>query len=113
MKARTVAARSVGNFVFSLTDHAANGFFNPFEWVPVVASAFAVGLLFVTLVTRVSRHFADLCSMILLFEAIVGIWSFFLHAKLNLAGPPRAFDNFIYGASPMARFYFQISWCSA
>src|SRR5262249_33439532 len=25
-----------GNFVFSLTDHAQNAFFNPIEWVPVV-----------------------------------------------------------------------------
>ena len=31
----------VGNFVFSLTDHAQNGFFHPIEWVPVVSSALA------------------------------------------------------------------------
>jgi hypothetical protein len=35
----------VENFVFSLADHAGNGFFNPLEWVPVVASAMAVGFL--------------------------------------------------------------------
>lgn len=33
----------VGNFVFSLTDHAMNGFFNAVEWIPVVSSAFAIG----------------------------------------------------------------------
>ncbi len=44
----------VGNFVFSLADHAENGFFHPLEWVPVVASAFAVGFLAVPLVMRVS-----------------------------------------------------------
>jgi hypothetical protein len=37
----------IGNFVFSLTDHAANGFFNPFEWLPVVSSACAIGFLLV------------------------------------------------------------------
>src|SRR5580765_4792479 len=31
----------VGNFVFSLTDHAMNGFFYRAEWIPVVSSAFA------------------------------------------------------------------------
>src|SRR5262249_36900406 len=40
----------VGNFVFSVTDHAQNGFFNPAEWVPVVSSACAIGCLLVPLV---------------------------------------------------------------
>ena len=42
----------VGNFVFSLTDHAQNGFFNPLEWIPVVSSALAVGFLLVPFVVR-------------------------------------------------------------
>jgi hypothetical protein len=96
-----------GNFVFTLTDHAADGFFNPFEWVPVIASAIAVGFLLVPLVAEVSRRFIDLCAVILLLEAIVGVWGFILHAKLNLQGPSiHAFDNFIYGASPMAPLLF-------
>src|SRR5262249_57853909 len=33
----------VGNFVFSLTDHAQNAFFHPAEWIPVVARACANG----------------------------------------------------------------------
>src|SRR5262249_55214900 len=33
----------VGNFIFSLADHAQNGFFHETEWLPVAASAFAVG----------------------------------------------------------------------
>src|SRR5262249_11500877 len=37
----------VGNFVFSLSDHAQNGFFNPLEWLPVATSALAVGFLLV------------------------------------------------------------------
>jgi hypothetical protein len=31
-----------GNFIFSLTDHATNGFFQPIEWLPVASRAFAV-----------------------------------------------------------------------
>jgi hypothetical protein len=97
----------VGNFVFSLADHAGNGFFNRLEWVPVFASALAVGFLTVPLVKQVSRRFVDLCGAVLLFESIIGIWGFFLHAKGNLVGPSvHAWDNFIYGAPPMAPLLF-------
>lgn len=97
----------IGNFIFSLADHAANGFFNPFEWVPVVASALAVGFLTVPLVMNVSRRFIDLCGLVLLMEAAVGVWGFLLHAKGNLMGPSiHAFDNFVYGAPPMAPLLF-------
>jgi hypothetical protein len=97
----------IGNFIFSLADHAENGFFFPLEWVPVVASAIAVGFLAVPLIMRISRQFIDLCAAILLLEAGVGLWGFILHASANLKGPSvRAFDNFIYGAPPMAPLLF-------
>jgi hypothetical protein len=97
----------VGNFIFSLADHAGNGFFNPFEWVPVVASAIAIGFIAVPLVMRVSRPYIDLCAVILLLEAGVGLWGFILHSAGNLRGPSvHAFDNFIYGAPPMAPLLF-------
>ena len=87
-----------------LADHAGNGFFNSLEWVPVVASAIAVGFLTVSLVLRASRQYIDLCAAILLLEAGMGLWGFVLHAEGNLRGPSvYAFDNFIYGAPPMAR----------
>ena len=54
-----------GNFVFSLADHAANGFFRSVEWIPVVASAIAVGFLIAPLLMRVTRPFIDLCATIL------------------------------------------------
>ncbi len=97
----------IGNFIFSLSDHAGNGFFNSLEWVPVVASAIAVGFLSVALLTRVSRSFIHLCAAVLLGEAVVGVWGFVLHAEGNLRGPSiHAFDNFIYGAAPMAPLLF-------
>lgn len=97
----------VGNFVFSLSDHAENGFFRPVEWVPVVASALAVGFLFTPLLIRVSRTFFSLCALMLLGEAAVGVWGFILHAAHNLHGPSvHPFDNFIYGAPPMAPLLF-------
>jgi len=97
----------IGNFVFSLADHAANGFYFSLEWVPVVASAVAVGFLAVPLLTRVSRVFIDACAAVLLLEAAVGLWGFFLHTSANLQGPSiHGFDNFVYGAPPMAPLLF-------
>jgi hypothetical protein len=96
-----------GNFVFSLTDHAQNGFYRSVEWVPVVASAFAVGFLAVPLVMPVSKRSIELSAAILMLEAVVGVWGFLLHASSNLRGPSiHMFDNFIYGAAPIAPLLF-------
>ena len=97
----------VGNFIFSLTDHAGNGFFDRLEWVPVVASSIAVGFLVTPLMVRVSKSLLALCAAVLLLEAGVGVWGFVLHAQRNLAGPSiHAFENFIYGAPPLAPLLF-------
>ena len=97
----------LGNFVFSLSDHAENGFYNHLEWVPVIASAAAVGFLAVPLLVKISRNFIYLSGAILLLEAAVGVWGFALHALANLGGPSiHPFDNFVYGAPPMAPLLF-------
>ncbi|HEX8816993.1 MAG TPA: hypothetical protein VF753_15965 [Terriglobales bacterium] len=97
----------VGNFIFSLADHASNGFFFSAEWVPVAASAIAIGFLAAPLLMPVSRTFIALCAVVLVLEAFVGLWGFTLHALANLRGPSvHAFDNFIYGAPPMAPLLF-------
>jgi hypothetical protein len=97
----------IGNFVFSLTDHAGNAFFDRLAWIPVVASAIAVGFLVTPLLVWVSKGFLALCAAVLLLEAGVGVWGFVLHAQRNLAGPSiHAFDNFIYGAPPLAPLLF-------
>ena len=82
-------------------------FFSPLEWVPVVASAIAVGFLAVPLLMRVSRRsliFAPLCSC----------WKRAWACGDSCCTPPpickgrpmHAFDNFIYGAPPMAPLLF-------
>jgi hypothetical protein len=97
----------IGNFVFSVADHAQNGFYYPLEWVPVTASAIGIGFLAVPLLTRVSRVFVELCAAVLLLEAAVGLWGFILHTDANLHGPSvHAFDNFVNGAPPMAPLLF-------
>jgi len=97
----------VGNFVFSLADHAGNGFYFAVEWVPVAASAIAIGFLCVPLVMRVSRVFVDVSAAVLILDAGVGLWGFVLHTMSNLRGPSvHPFDNFVYGAPPMAPLLF-------
>lgn len=97
----------IGNFVFSLVDHAGNGFFDHREWAPVWASAFAVGFLAAALTFKVSGGFLRLCSGVLLVQAGIGIWGFWLHAAHNLRGPSiHSFRNFVYGAPPLAPLLF-------
>lgn len=77
------------------------------EWVPVAASAVAIGFLCVPLLMRVSRLFIDISMAVLVFEAGVGLWGFVLHTMGNLQGPSiDPFDNFMYGAPPMAPLLF-------
>jgi hypothetical protein len=96
-----------GNFVFSLTDHAQNGFFHWTEWIPVVSSAFAVGFLTAPFFTPVTKRFLLACAVVLGIQAAVGVLGFVLHSAANLQGPaPRMWTNFIFGAPPLAPLLF-------
>lgn len=97
----------LGNFVLSLTDHAGNGFFSKTEWIPVVSSAFAVGFLVLPILQRVRPRFLDLCLLVLLVQAFVGILGFWLHFHANVFVPGHTLlDKFINGAPPMAPLLF-------
>jgi len=97
----------VGNFAFSVTDHAVNGFFRPIEWLPVASSAFAVSFLLVPLLVKVERQYLLLCAAILILQAIVGVLGFGLHLLADLEGPSsRMFENIVHGAPPFAPLLF-------
>ena len=97
----------VGNFVFSLTDHAQNDFYHWTEWIPVASSGVAVGFLTAIFVTPVTRPFLWLCAGILLIQALVGVFGFALHTIANLEGTaPTLRENFIFGAPPLAPLLF-------
>lgn len=96
-----------GNFVFSLTDHATNGFFRPVEWLPVASSAFAVSFLLVPFLVRVGRRYLALCAGVLALQALVGLAGFLLHAAADVRGPsPSSFENVVHGAPPFAPLLF-------
>ncbi len=97
----------VGNFVFSLTDHAQIGFFHGEEWIPVISSAFAVGFLAVPFLVKVDRRFLGLCAVVLLAQAVVGLLGFYYHLRADLHGPSRnLLHNIIDGAPLMAPLLF-------
>ncbi|HUY32504.1 MAG TPA: hypothetical protein VMV69_06955 [Pirellulales bacterium] len=97
----------IGNFIFSLADHAQNGFFHPEEWIAVAASALAIGFLAVPFAMRVERVFLGWTVAVMLVEMVVGLVGFYLHSEANLDGPSSSlFDNFVYGAPAMAPLLF-------
>ncbi len=96
-----------GNFVLSLTDHASNGFFARTEWIPVISSAFAIGFLIVPLILRVTQRFLDLCLLVMIMQALVGILGFWFHIQANLIEPGHSlWEKLVNGAPPMAPLLF-------
>ncbi|HYJ48164.1 MAG TPA: hypothetical protein VEV81_16245 [Pyrinomonadaceae bacterium] len=96
-----------GNFVFSLTDHATNGFFRAVEWLPVVTSAFAISFLLAPFLVRVTRRYLLLCALVLFLQAFVGVLGFFYHTAADIEGPSSsAFENIVHGAPPLAPLLF-------
>jgi len=96
-----------GNFIFSLTDHAQNGFYHWTEWIPVASSAFAVGFLASPFFTPVGRRFLQICGLVLLVQAGVGLLGFYLHTAANLGGSSAlGLDDIIDGAPPLAPLLF-------
>lgn len=96
-----------GNFVLSLTDHASNGFFMQTEWIPVISSAFATGFLIVPLLMKVTRRFLDLCLVVMILQALVGVLGFWFHLQANLIEPGHTlWEKLVNGAPPMAPLLF-------
>ena len=96
-----------GNFVLSLTDHASNGFFARTEWIPVISSALATGFLLVPIIMNVSRKYLDLCLVILLLQALVGLLGFWFHLEANLLQPGHnLWERLVNGAPPLAPMLF-------
>lgn len=97
----------LGNFVLSLTDHASNGFFAKTEWIPVISSAFATGFLLVPLFSAVSRKYLDLCLLVMLAQALVGVLGFWFHLQANLIEPGHTvWERLVNGAPPLAPLLF-------
>lgn len=96
-----------GNFILSVFDHAQNGFFNPSEWIPVFASAFAVGCLGTLFFVYPHPIYFRFCIIVLVINFIVGVAGFFLHLSADLQAPGvTQIDKFLYGAPIFAPLLF-------
>jgi hypothetical protein len=106
-RARPPVETQLGNFVFSLTDHAQNGFFNRAEWIPVVSSALAIGLLIVPFISEVTSSYLWLCAGGLGLQALVGVAGFLLHARATVDRPATTlFERIIDGPPALAPLLF-------
>jgi hypothetical protein len=97
----------MGNFIFSVTDHAQNGFFRQVEWIPVIASALAVGFLTVPLIIRVNEGYFKICFAMLALQVLVGLAGFALHLHADLHGVGKnLFEKVVRGAPVFAPLLF-------
>jgi hypothetical protein len=97
----------VGNFVFSVTDHAQNGFYHWTEWIPVVSSALAVGFITALLVANDGRPYLVMCTLVLMAQGLIGLLGFYFHLAADLRGPsPSMFENIVFGAPILAPLLF-------
>ena len=97
----------VGNFLLALCDHAQNGFFNLWEWIPIVTSAFAIGCLVTLLLQPIHPPFLKVCVGILIINGLVGLLGFYLHLSVDLQSAELSIrDKFIYGAPLFAPLLF-------
>src|SRR5262249_52769642 len=97
----------VGNFVLSLADHAQNGFFEPSEWIGVIAAAFAIGFLAAALVVADDRPLRAVCAAVMAIQIVVGLAGFALHGRGNLTRPAGSlWEQFVYGAPIFAPLLF-------
>jgi hypothetical protein len=97
----------VGNFLFSVTDHAQNGFYHRTEWIPVFGSGVAVGFLLVPLLMKTDRAFLRLCGGVMLAQAAVGAMGFALHARADwLRNGENLFLRIVHGAPIFAPALF-------
>ncbi len=95
-----------GNFVLTLCDHAMNGFFHATEWLPVGASAAAVGFLAVVLMDR-QTAIIRIAFAILALQVVVGLAGFYFHLVADVNGLSSSlFENFVHGAPVFAPLLF-------
>lgn len=89
----------LGNYLLAVLDHAQNGFFVFWEWLPVAGSALACGCL----ATIIYRPIGDqrFCLWVLGMNALLGIAGLFFHLLADLDS-----GSFIHGAPLFAPLLF-------
>ena len=89
----------LGNYLLAVLDHAQNGFFIFWEWLPVAGSALACGCLATVIYRPAGDH--RFCLVILGINVLLGIAGLFFHLFADLEG-----GSFIHGAPIFAPLLF-------
>lgn len=96
-----------GNFILSLADHAQNGFYNVFEWVPVISAAFATTFLTVIFFIQPVREYIRLTEKVMWAQVAVGFAGFLFHLYAIITRfQSDVLTRFIYGAPLFAPMLF-------
>jgi hypothetical protein len=96
-----------GNFVFSVTDHAQNGFFYRTEWIGVVTGALGIGFLLILFLRRGGREDVAACGVMMALGAAVGLLGLYFHLRADLAATDAPLmSRFVYGAPVFAPLLF-------
>jgi len=99
----------VGNFGLSVIDHARNAFFYWTEWIPVVVSALAVGVLVVLVARRPTKGLLRFGYGVLALQVVTGLLGAGLHLlPLFETGvpEPELWDALRYGPPVFAPLLF-------
>jgi hypothetical protein len=97
----------MGNFVLSLADHAQNGFFQPTEWIGVVAGAIGVSFLTAMVIFPESRGLLLMNLGLMVLQVGVGLLGSYLHTRANWSRLTESLWNtFVFGAPIFAPLLF-------
>lgn len=97
----------IGNFVLSVADHAQNGFFEWREWIPVAASALAVGSLSSIIFVDRSRASLKAGALVMLGQIAVGVLGWYYHfCGIRNSSMDSLWDKIVYGAPAFAPLLF-------
>jgi hypothetical protein len=95
-----------GNFALSLLDHAQNGFFSGWEWVPVVAAAYGASALLPIALGERRHGYLRFALWLMAVEAAVGVLGAYFHVARDLAARGSLHDRLVYGAPAFAPLLF-------
>ncbi len=94
-------------FILAICDHAQNDFFHITEWIPVGASALALGFLSMPVMFEAFPAILRYCRYIMYGMAFTGLLGFLLHfISLMQNFGSHFFPNFVYGAPLLAPLLF-------
>ena len=87
--------------------HSVNAFAHAAEWIPVYASAIAIGFLAIAAARPSDTSILMFCALFLVVNALVGVVGCYLHLAADMHVPAESVkDSFLYGPPVLAPLLF-------